>query len=590
MSILNSRLNAVDYDSDAYSKVLFDIKSYKEDVIAGRCGLRIDAPVETEVAASWIASRENGVDFYATKLGRVVPDEELEGLLERNADLLKVVGDNFACYGHLIERMTCCAFFTDPDGVLLYKVEGNIRNEHFESLDLRIGMKWTEKDPGTTCAVLGNKHRTTVQLVGPEHFCLLLQDHITVATPIYDEDGMYLGTVSLASLIVPGNEHNIPYIQPLLLGWTLSLGAAIENELKLKRIHDRYNNRKTDIFGGTGETQGEVTFPEKSFEQLLAVSPALKKAVTAAQYASAMNANVLLTGESGTGKRSFAYAMHRHRRPNGPFVTVNCASIPRDLVEAELLGYEEGVFDGAGRTGRPGRIEQAQGGTLFLDDIGNISQKTQSVLLRVIGEKRVTRIGGTEDRPVDFMLVAASSQNLLEMVANGRLREDFYYRLAGFTVSLPPLRERGSDAVSLARYFIEDLCVRMGSPVPALSEGAEAAIAGFSWPGNVQQLKNAVEYAVCMAQDGIVRVADLPLDVRKAKRANIVGRDEEAVPPPATFGELEFPAPLEKIEREAIKETLTYVGGNVSMAAKLLGVGRSTLYRKMSEYDLSGGE
>lgn len=262
MSILNSRLNAVDYDSEAYSKVLSDIKSYKDDIIAGRSGLRIDAPVETEVAASWIASRENGVDFYATRLGRIVPDDELAALRERNADLLRVVESNLSRYEPLIKRMTSCAFFTDPSGVLLYKVDGNIRNEHLESLELRLGMRWTEEDPGTTCTVLSNKHRTTVQLVGPEHYCLLLQDHITASTPIYDEDGIYLGTVSLASLIMPGNESNMPFAQPLLLGWALSLGAAVENELKLSRVHDRFNSRKSLSFTVVGKDGAERRFAE----------------------------------------------------------------------------------------------------------------------------------------------------------------------------------------------------------------------------------------------------------------------------------------------------------------------------------------
>lgn len=330
--------------------------------------------------------------------------------------------------------------------------------------------------------------------------------------------------------------------------------------------------------------------PERSFDQLVGVSPALKTAVMTAQHAAAMNANILLSGESGTGKRSFAYAMHRHCRPSGPFVTVNFASIPRDLVEAELLGYEDGVFDGVQRDGRPGKIEQAQGGTLFLDDIGNISFKMQSILLRIIGEKRLMRIGGTKERPVDFLLIAASSQNLPRLVEEGRLREDFYYRLAGFTVTLPPLRERGDDVVGLARYFIDDLCARMGAPVPELSEGTVRALSHFEWPGNVQQLKNAVEYAVCMAQDSVVKLSDLPLDVRKSKHTAVIGRDGGDEAPPATFGKLEFPAPLEKIECEAIRETLAYVHGNVSMASKLLGVGRSTLYRKMTEYDLADNE
>ena len=600
VSILNSRLNAVDYDSDAYSKILYDIKAYKEDVIAGRSGLRIDAPVETEVAASWIASRENGVDFYATKLGRVIPADELVALREHNADLLRVVESNLARYEHLIKRMTCCAFFTDPNGVLLYKVDGNVRNEHFESLELRLGMKWTEEDPGTTCAVLSNKHRTTVQLVGPEHYCLLLQDHITVATPVHDEDGAFLGTVSLASLIVPDNERNMPFAQPLLLGWALSLGAAVENELKLSRVHERFNSRKImgfSVASGNGfksqsacDKRGiteEGAFAARTFDQLVGASPALKKAVTAAQYAAAMNANILLSGESGTGKRSFASAMHCHCRPEGPFVTVNFASIPRDLVEAELLGYEDGVYDGVQRIGRPGKIEQAQGGTLFLDDIGNISFKMQSILLRIIGEKRLIRVGGMEERPVDFLLIAASSQNMQNLVEEGRLREDFYYRLAGFTVSLPPLRERGDDVIGLARHFIEDLCARMGTPVPELSEGTIKALSRFDWPGNVQQLKNAVEYAVCMAQDGMVKMSDLPLDVLKSRHVSVIGRDGDDAALPATFGELECPAPLEKIEREAIRETLVYVHGNVSMAAKLLGVGRSTLYRKIAEYGLA---
>lgn len=194
----------------------------------------------------------------------------------------------------------------------------------------------------------------------------------------------------------------------------------------------------------------------------------------------------MLIGESGTGKELFAQAIHNNYCPEGPFIAINCASMPRTLIESELFGYEGGTFTGAEKKGRPGKFELASGGTLFLDEIGDMPIEIQPLLLRVLEERKVMRLGGNKYIPVNVRIIAATNKDLCQMISANHFREDLYYRLAVFRIDIPPLRSRKQDTLVLARYFIEETCRRINVKAPELSEDARETIRNYSWPGNAR--------------------------------------------------------------------------------------------------------
>lgn len=307
------------------------------------------------------------------------------------------------------------------------------------------------------------------------------------------------------------------------------------------------------------------------FEDILGTCSSMEKAIKVARHVGGMVYNVLLIGESGTGKELFAQAIHNQNRPDGPFVAINCASMPRNLIESELFGYEAGAFTGAERKGRPGKFELANGGTLFLDEIGDMPIEIQPVLLRVLEDKRVMRLGSDRYIPVDFRIVAATNKDLYKMVREKSFREDLYFRLSIFKIAIPPLRERGEDIFLLAQYFIEDICKKMKYQVPELSPAVYKKIREYDWPGNVRQLENAMVYAVNMAQDGIIKLNNLPDELFYNSLTDKVNQNLLS---------------LSELEKRSIQDAMIYTGNNTLEMARILGLGRTTLYRKLKEYDI----
>jgi two-component system response regulator HydG len=293
--------------------------------------------------------------------------------------------------------------------------------------------------------------------------------------------------------------------------------------------------------------------------------------------AAASDATVLVLGESGTGKEMVARVLHqRSRRQRGPFVAINCAAIPENLLESELFGHEKGAFTGAiGR--RIGRFERATGGTLFLDEIGDMSLALQSKILRALQEREIERVGGSSAVPIDVRIVAATNRDLLATVAEGRFREDLYYRLAVVALTLPPLRERGTDLDQLASHFVAFYAREHQRPVRAIAEEVFSVLRAHPWPGNVRQLRNAMERAVVMSDGEILLPQHLPPDI---------------VRPPATRGAPaedagEMPlVTLEEMEKRMIRRALRETQDNLTMAAERLGIHRNTLRRKIAEYGI----
>lgn len=311
-----------------------------------------------------------------------------------------------------------------------------------------------------------------------------------------------------------------------------------------------------------------------SFEQIIGDHEKMKEAKNLAMKVAKSRSTVLIRGESGTGKEWFAHSIHEASlRSDGPFVRVNCAAIPAELMEAELFGYEDGAFTGAKKGGKPGKIELAQGGTLFLDEIGDMPMKMQAKLLRVLQEREIERVGGIKISQVDIRIIAATNRPLEEMVKQGEFREDLYYRLNVFHILIPPLRDRGADILTTAQYILGRLNHDLGTSLSGLHPEVEQLLLRYPWPGNVRELQNVIERAVHMADSSEILVEHLPpyLTEKGEEQQTAVDRLERE---------------LEKTEIRVIKQALKESAGNRIKAAQILGIHRASLYRKMDKYGL----
>jgi DNA-binding NtrC family response regulator len=315
--------------------------------------------------------------------------------------------------------------------------------------------------------------------------------------------------------------------------------------------------------------------PSEAAEQIVGESPRMLEAFKTIARVSKSTATVLVRGESGTGKELVARTIHeRSARAKGPFVAVNCAAIPENLLESELFGHEKGAFTGA-ISRRIGRFERASGGTLFLDEIGDMSLSLQAKILRVLQEREVERVGGSAPVKVDVRLIAATHRDLDKDVQAGRFREDLYYRLAVVTVHLPALRDRGEDLYVMAEHYLDRYAREYARPVHSISREARAVLRGYSWPGNVRQLRNVMESAVLLADGDALLPCHLPPELLDAE----VGSE------PAESGTALVT--LSELERKHIQKVLAVSGGQMTVAAEILGIHRNTLRRKLAEYGIA---
>lgn len=330
----------------------------------------------------------------------------------------------------------------------------------------------------------------------------------------------------------------------------------------------------------------ENTDTRYTFSNIIGNSPQMMQSINKAKKFAPLDINILIEGESGTGKELFAQAIHNESRPKGPFMAVNCAAIPKTLIESELFGYEGGAFTGAERQGRPGKIELTHNGTLFLDEIGDMPLDLQPVLLRVLEERKVMRVGGSRHIAVDFRLLAATNKDLLDLVKNNLFREDLYYRLAVFTTFIPPLRERGPDVIRLANHFIRIVAQRQHIPEPYLSDAAKVRLVQYNWPGNVRQLESTIIYAVNMSSHGVIQLADLPKKIIEFTTESGIYEDNNKLEQPKGVKDKGKNLSIKEIEKMTILQVLLQTENRVNEAANILGLSRTTLYRKMKEYNL----
>jgi DNA-binding NtrC family response regulator len=334
----------------------------------------------------------------------------------------------------------------------------------------------------------------------------------------------------------------------------------------LRRENEELRRQMDRRFGIEGIV-GEAAEMVRIYDQIRQIAPT--------------KANVLILGESGTGKEVVAKAIHQlSPRARKPFVAVHCAALPESLLESELFGHERGAFTGAVAR-RQGRFELADGGTIFLDEIGEIPLSMQVKLLRVLETREFERVGGTGPIKVDVRILAATNRDLQEEVAEGRFREDLYYRLNVVSITMPPLRTRRNDIPLLARHFLAELARENGREVPELSREAAEILSAYHWPGNVRELRNVIENTFVFLRGNVVRPEDLP---------GSLARRREVTTQPGTEGTVTFPLglALEEVETEYLKRTLEECEGNRTKAADSLRISRRTLQRRIKELGIEG--
>jgi len=343
--------------------------------------------------------------------------------------------------------------------------------------------------------------------------------------------------------------------------------ARVNAMLRIRRLylslrHERQVNQKLALTLDRSERIGD----------LLGRSPAMRRISELILDISATDSHVLIQGESGTGKEVIARVIHQEsKRSKGPFVVVNCAAYAETLLQSELFGHEKGAFTGAIRR-KPGRFEQAAGGTIFLDEIGEVSLPTQVVLLRVIQDRKFERVGGEQTLTTDARIIAATNRDLADAMARGAFREDLYWRLNVIPIRVPPLRERKEDIPQLVNNFVERFNKQLGKNIQGFTKEAMDMLFTHHWPGNVRELENAVERAVVLAKGTYIRPEDLP----ELLQVNVLKLREPGAP-----------KSLQSLERDHVLAVLTKCNGNKFKAAKMMGISRSTLYSKIKKHGLT---
>jgi len=344
-----------------------------------------------------------------------------------------------------------------------------------------------------------------------------------------------------------------------------ALGLALERAIQHRRLSDEVRRLRQAVEEG------------RRFGTLLGTSPAMRRMYELLDRIADSSASVLIAGETGTGKELVARALHeRGRRKAGPFVAVDCASLPEPLLESELFGHVRGAFTDA-HAARKGLFVQASGGALFLDEIGDLPLALQAKLLRALQTRCVRPVGANDEVPFDVNLIAATNRDLESAVEEGRFREDLYFRINVIHVEMPPLRARGGDVLLLAQHFVDRYAAQAGKRVTGLSPDAAERLLAYVWPGNVRELENCIERAIALTRHETIGLDDLPEKIRGFQRSHVLVAGDDP-------SEL---APLEEVERRYVLRVMEAVGGSKTLAARVLGIGRKTLYRKLEQYKIA---
>ena len=449
---------------------------------------------------------------------------------------------------------------------------------------------------GRILATLMSTSASAVMLVGPRGY---LRSLSPAALRILNVDL----TQDLNRPIDQLARFDPPILSTLCSGHEL-LGVSVEVHSSTRSI--RVTVDAAPLVEASGELLGTMlTFEERNpirtrrrresgqtarytFQDIAGESDAMLRCEEMAKIAARSSVSVLLEGSSGTGKELFAQAIHNESvRSDGPFVSVNCAAIPAELIESELFGYEEGAFTGARRGGMIGKFEAASGGTIFLDEIGDMPLPVQAECLRVLENRSIVRVGQHDEIPVDIRVIAATNKKLADEVETGRFREDLYYRLGVFRISWPSLQERASEIPHLVEEFIERYNSENSRSVKGTAEGVMERFLAYEWPGNVRELKNAIEHAVMVDGDGWIGADDLPEELAQQLMSQETTLDASDPLLDQKKGIEKLRRDVEQGARDLYLRALRETDGNVQQAARVLGVSRATFYRKLRRFGIA---
>ncbi|WP_416808053.1 sigma-54-dependent Fis family transcriptional regulator [Bacillus thuringiensis] len=592
--------------------------------------------INERISESWHRCRQANVNPYMNKVQKILSSNVFQEQKKKSEIFLDIALPQIQNMRKTIDELQMMALLIDPDGYVL-SLSGNKqtlkRAKHINFIE---GVKWTEAAVGTNAIGTALEIEEAIMISGTEHYSVASHSWSCAAAPIHNDDGKLIGVLDFSC--------PIEFSHPYMLGMVTSIAHAIErecsirvhqNELHLihrfldvidsdeqvvicnhrdvivsasKSVRERINNwsrmKLEELMHHGLETKLEI--PVYSNERMIGKCMYLKKnkqintysafafikgitfsGVTGTSKAfqhtleeiklvSPTDASVYVCGETGVGKEYVARAIHENSpRKDGPFIAVNCGSLPKELMESELFGYVEGAFTGARRQGYKGKFEQAHGGTLFLDEIGEVPPEMQVALLRVLQERTITPIGSSKEVPVNIRIITATHKDLLRLVEEGKFRQDLYYRLHVYPLYVPSLIERKEDI----SYFIQHFCERKNWNVVFPKSICDQFLQ-HTWPGNIRELVNVLERIYILSQGREIcekQVAFL-LQTMMGNQQQLELQVENKTEHPLNF--------REKIQRDSMIEVLQKTNGNVSLAAKLLDVPRSTFYKRMQKYKL----
>jgi len=536
--------------------------------------------VQSKIIESWQRCGRGGLNPYERNTPVPVESSQFNKRIEENLEIVELYQFYIRRFSGLLEQLGACSFVCDTDGFILSRAGYGKVLHFFDNFSLSEGSSCCEKVIGTNAPSLALIVREPVVVTADEHYTKTYHPAFCAASPILDENRNLLGCVDITKFFDPNISEKL---RKHLLNLAISLSDMIRNEVFLGRLA-KSSPVYRSAWGAAPRdardpSNGDIPDdgPRPSFARIVGLAPPLAKAVQTARTFGGKEGNVLIVGETGTGKELFAQAIHAEgRRANGPFVTVNCAAIPLELAESELFGYERGAFTGARAEGHPGKFEMAHRGTIFLDEINSMPLPVQAKILRVVETKRVTRINGKREIPVDVRIIAASNRVLTDEVAAGTFRKDLFYRLNVLPLRVPALREMKEDIPPLLDAFFRACAEEHGACRKQISPEALRHMVAYDWPGNVRELKNCAEYLGFTVEGDVVLERHLPPEILAIEAGT-----------PAPKAVPKEPRNLGSLERTFLTETLQSFHGNAVDTARNLGISRSTLYRKMKKYGIT---
>lgn len=576
--------------------------------------------LKNDIISSWHYCKNNEVNPYDGVANHILDSSTLAKKQKDNTLLLQIAKPHIEQLQDFIKDWHYIVTITDNDGYILLEQGEKTVHKEARKINFTTGSKWVEREVGTNAIGLALRLQKPITVMGYEHYSRASQQWNCTASPIYDHDGKVLGVFNVSSLY---RSLNYNYIlaciklaaNSISLAWKQQIEEDINtlkqsNLLKKDNIiiclfNDEICSMSENLYAAYRQYIGQsiqtliteenlvvsgnqisithkdreigytvsIPVPKKQssiyFKGIIGTSESFQEVLEKVKKVAKRSTAVHIYGETGVGKELIAESIHESSLyADGPFLTVNCGAVPESLMASELFGYEHGAFTGASNQGSKGKLESADGGTLFLDEIEEMSLSMQVFLLRALQEKKITRIGGKKEISLNFRIITASNEDIRHLVKQKRFREDLFYRLYVFPITIPPLRDRKEDIKHMIQYYLKE-----NNWFPTWQAQLEDVFTKADWRGNVRELFNALERCEILYRD------ERPTKEKLLEQISVLN--------PMTFTDIKESLRFtEELEKESIKRELIKYEGNVSMAAEALSMSRATLYRKLKKYNL----